>query len=98
MKVKCINTGSNVHITVGKSYKAEALDSDHYEIVNDKGHECSYQKVRFEVVPEIEVVKVTLDLPEIEVYEYTGEYRAPKKGEWLYLRDEIATISDGALG
>ena len=26
-------------------------------------------------------MKITLDLPEIEGYEYTGEYRLPLKGE-----------------
>jgi hypothetical protein len=28
-------------------------------------------------------MKITLDLPEIEGYEYTGEYRAAKASEWF---------------
>jgi len=28
-------------------------------------------------------MKVEVDLPEIEGYEYTGEYREPKKGEYI---------------
>ena len=29
-------------------------------------------------------MKIELELPEIEGFEYTGEYRAPKKGEWFF--------------
>jgi len=29
-------------------------------------------------------MKVEIDLPEIDGFEYTGEYREPKKGEWYY--------------
>jgi len=29
-------------------------------------------------------MKVEIDLPEIDGFEYTGEYRKPKKGEWYY--------------
>ena len=29
-------------------------------------------------------MKVTIDLPEIEGFEYTGEYRGPNKGEHYY--------------
>lgn len=36
-------------------------------------------------------MKVEIDLPEIEGYEYTGEYRVPKRGEYYFFKD-----NDGA--
>jgi len=35
-------------------------------------------------------MKVEVELPEIEGYEYTGEYRAPKKGEWYFFDGELS--------
>jgi len=36
-------------------------------------------------------MKIEIDLPVIEGYEYTGEYRLPKEGEWyLYCCENMA--------
>ena len=36
-------------------------------------------------------MKIELELPEIPGYEYTGEYRPPKAGEWFCAGDGTAT-------
>ena len=40
-------------------------------------------------------MKVTIDLPEIEGYEYTGEFRMPKDGERYLSYDNFLSLSQG---
>jgi hypothetical protein len=40
-------------------------------------------------------MKIELELPEIEGYEYTGEYRRAEKGDFFYHRKCSAVVSAG---
>ena len=43
-------------------------------------------------------MRIEIELPEIEGFEYTGEYRAPKLGEsFLNYQGEIITFLDGSM-
>jgi len=43
-------------------------------------------------------MKITLDLPEIEGYEYTGEYRAPRNTEYHLSDSGMAFCNDNFVG
>ncbi len=49
-KVRCVNIGEYVYITVGKEYDVVGLDGDSVYIVNDDCEECDYLYEYFEPV------------------------------------------------
>ena len=53
-KVRCVNVGTNVDITVGKVYEVlrQFKESTTVTITNDVGNNCGYYQSRFELVEE----------------------------------------------
>ena len=49
-KVRCVNIGEYIYITVGKEYDVVDLDGDSVYIVNDNCEECDYLYNHFEPV------------------------------------------------
>lgn len=43
-------------------------------------------------------MKIEIDLPEIEGFEYTGEYRIPVKGEWGHRKHTDGAFKFGEVG
>lgn len=42
----------------------------------------------------MEYIDVTLKLPKLDGYEYTGEYREPRKGEYMLYCDNEARLAE----
>ena len=81
MKVKCIDEDGNGFIREGKVYEVVSRGNNSYTIINEQPSEFMYKKHLFEVVQEPSTMEVKLTLPEIEGYEYTGEYRQANNNE-----------------
>lgn len=53
MRVKCIDTGDNTHLTLYKEYEILNESGDTYFIKNDSGNRNNYYKHRFKIVNEL---------------------------------------------
>ena len=51
-KLKCLDTRGTTFLTYGKIYDCLNESEYHYEILNDAGDKCNYDKYRFKVIEE----------------------------------------------
>lgn len=52
MKVKCIDNGEYLYITIGTVYEVLEADVDSFLVLNDVNDEVHYPKARFEEINE----------------------------------------------
>ena len=91
--VECVKDWDGL-LTVGKRYEVVDLDRDgDPKVICDDGLTCFFRKEHghFKVVSA--TVPVTVNLPAIEGYEYTGEYRFPEAGEYYMDRSTVVTCT-----